>query len=238
MSQESDTNISKMDEYMQLFALALCLLVCFLQSPTLLQRNQDGFAIECIYLLGFIPKLYFIIQLRPRSLKCYSGRQSAVILHWTALAVWIVIATILIWTWFNRTSIGMIITADAILTVFLTLAAVIILDHKHFVADRDEMSLPEQYDKYLRDSGIDMDHFIKIYTEIAPILGYDVLYLRPTDKFCDYWDDLDLLDLFVGLSRRLKISSIQDIDVRDRLGSVESISDFVLLFNSVLNKRK
>ena len=132
----------------------------------------------------------------------------------------------------------MIITADAILTVFLTLAAVIILDHKHFVADRDEMSLPEQYDKYLRDSGIDMDHFIKIYTEIAPILGYDVLYLRPTDKFCDYWDDLDLLDLFVGLSRRLKISSIQDIDVRDRLGSVESISDFVLLFNSVLNKRK
>lgn len=222
---------------MELFAQVWSLLVISIQAPAVWPWIQDGFALECIYLLGFIPKLYFIYQLRPGSFKCNSLRRSAVFMHWIRLVVWILIGTILIWTGLNRTYIGKIFIADAILTVVLTANAVINLDHKAFVADRDEMSLTEQYDRYFKDSGIHLNDFIKIYETIASILGYDVLYLRPTDQFCDYWDGLDLFDLFVGLSRHIKIAPIQEVDVIGRLGGVESIVDFVHAYHSVLKEQ-
>jgi low affinity Fe/Cu permease len=218
---------------MEIIVIVWSILLVFVQGPAFWPWIQEGFALECIYLLGFIPKSYFIYKLRPGSLKNYSGRRSAVIVHWTALAIWIVIGTILIWTGFNRSYIGKIFAADAVLTFVLTLTVVIQLDHKHFVANRDAMSLPEQYETYVRDLGIDVNNFIRIYKAIASSLGYDVHYLRPTDKFCDdYLDDLDVLDLFEGICRQLKIARIKNNDMISNLGGVESIGDFVRAFES------
>lgn len=99
---------------------------------------------------------------------------------------------------------------------------------------RDELSLAEQHEKYFGDS--DIVKYGEIYTTIASVLGEDVVYLRPTDKFCDHWSDLDGGDLLAALCRRLHITSIRSTEFKGRFDSVRTIGDFVRAFQAVVEK--